>query len=92
MIAAVIATSSGSSGVSRTKVRSIFSLSIGKLLKCMSEECPVPKSSMESFTPSAFVEEVRALRGIVEDRGDVAQGGIGSLHRKGVSPNAISDL
>ena len=62
MMAAVIATSSASSGMSRTNVRSILSLSIGKRFRCMSDECPVPKSSIASCTPSAFrASSVRSM-------------------------------
>ena len=54
MMAAVMATSSASSGRLRTNARSILSLSIGKRFRFTSDECPVPKSSMASFTPSAL--------------------------------------
>jgi MFS family permease len=41
-------------GMSRTNVRSILSLSMGKRFRFMSDECPVPKSSIASLTPRVF--------------------------------------
>ncbi len=51
-MAAVMARSSGSLAMSRTNVRSILSLSMGKRFRCARDECPVPKSSMARRTPS----------------------------------------
>ncbi|MNL67447.1 hypothetical protein D3C87_1920340 [compost metagenome] len=51
MIALTIACAEGSLSITAVKLQSIFSLSNGKVCRLLSEECPVPKSSITIRTP-----------------------------------------
>ena len=53
-MASVMATSSGSTGISRMNERSILILSIGYFFKYDNDEYPVPKSSTASEMPKSF--------------------------------------
>ena len=53
MIALTMAAEDASWSISETKDWSIFKMSTSVCWSCDSDECPVPKSSMDSFTPSS---------------------------------------